>query len=102
MTRSVYIICPNPFHDYSVAEDYGKVKYLTTAPINQNDTRTMLTVFSAGLRYSKPEDTLILSGYNVMNVIACSLFSVMHSTLNVMIFKTDHYIEKTINLKEES
>lgn len=95
--RKIYIVNKS-CHDYSAAEHYGEIKYLSTGNLNRFDTVDIYRKFSATLEKSDSLDYLLLSGLAIMNSIACAIFAVHHHRLNLLLWnaKKAEYIEKTI------
>lgn len=88
-------------HDFSGAEQYGKLYYLSEGPINRFATNKMYRLFSEGLEKSHKEDYILLSGLTVMAVIACVIFVTKHKCLNLLIFRaeTHTYAERRLDLR---
>jgi len=83
--RNVYIINDSA-HDYSEAESFGQLIYLTEGRINKLATAKMFRDFQAALEGSTKDDYILLSGLTIMSVIACSIFAKKHSKLNLLIY----------------
>ena len=85
-------------HDFSPAEKYGKIKFLSKGPMNRYSTNNMVRMFSEELKDSLPTDYIVPCSLNVMNSIACAIFARMHGKLNLLLFKNGEYIERNHNL----
>jgi hypothetical protein len=83
-------------HDLSKAEPFGELIYLSEGPMSRYATNNMHRQFSEILRDSDPEDYLLLCGLNIMNCLACSVFSHLHNRLNLLLFKEGRYIERNL------
>lgn len=92
------IVVNKSCHDYSKAQVFGKLTYLSTGNLNRFDTVDMYRKFSEIIEKSDKNDYLLLSGLAIMNSIACALFAVHHHRLNLLLWnaRKSEYIEKTI------
>ena len=88
-------------HDFSKAERFGELVYLTEGNLNRYNTSSMYRQFEKEIKNSKPEDLILLSGMTIMSTIASAMFSARHKRLNLLIWKSDKqdYIERTIELE---
>jgi hypothetical protein len=100
------MILPNVFvvnrsgHDFTSAEKYGDLVYLSIGQQNRFSVTTMLRQFSVPLQGSKPDDFILLTGLSTMNAIACSAFAYLHGRLNLLLFKKNKYIERHLIFEE--
>lgn len=92
MTK-VYIVNKS-FHDFSEAEKYGELIFLSEGSMNRYATNNMLRIFTKGMENSSCGDYIVPCSLNVMNSIACSLFTHKHGRLNLLLFKGGYYIER--------
>ena len=81
-------------HDFSAAEPYGTIIFLSEGPMNRYATNNMCRQFEEGLKDSEPEDYIVPCSLNVMNSIACAIFAHKHGRLNLLLFKEGTYIER--------
>jgi hypothetical protein len=81
-------------HDFSAANKYGNVIFLSEGPLNRYATNNMFRMFKEGMECSKAEDYIVPCSLNVMNSIACAIFAHKHGTLNLLLFKDGNYIER--------
>lgn len=95
MQRTVYIVNRSS-HDFSAAEDYGKLVYVTEGRVNRFATNDMVRIFSEAFKNSQPTDLIVLCSLSVMNSIACAVFAVKHRRLNLLLWKDKEgkYIER--------
>ena len=85
-------------HDFSAADDYGEIIFLSEGPMNRYSTNNMHRSFSEKMKESSPDDYIVPCSLNVMNSIACAIFAVMHKRLNLLLFKDGSYIERNLIL----
>ncbi len=89
----VYIVNKSA-HDFSAADKYGEIIFLSEGSLNRYATNSMIRQFELIMKESKPEDYIVPCSLNVMNSIACAIFSRKHGTLNLLLFKDGNYIER--------
>lgn len=87
-------------HDYSSAEKFGSLVFMSKGNLNRFDCVAMYRKFGESLDLSEPGDYLLLSGLAIMNSIACAYFANLHKRLNLLLWnaKTKEYIERVIIL----
>jgi hypothetical protein len=95
----VYIINKG-CHDYSPAENFGQLVFLSEGTLNRFNTSEMHRRFIHILRLSDPSDFILISGMAIMSSIACSIFATIHHRLNLLLWKseTKTYEERIIVL----
>ena len=81
-------------HDFSAAEEFGEVVFLSEGPMNRYSSNNMHREFSAMMKDSEPDDYIVPCSLNVMNCMASSVFAVMHKRLNLLLFKGGRYLER--------
>jgi hypothetical protein len=95
---SVFIVNKS-FHDFSEAEKYGKLIFLSEGSMDRYEVNNMARQFESYLKDSSPEDYIVPCSLNVMNSIACAMFAVRHNTLNLLLYKQGKgYIERNLKL----
>ena len=92
-THRVYIVNKSS-HNFSAAEQFGEIVFLSEGPMNRYSTNNMHRVFSEGLIESKKSDYIVPCALNVMNSIACAIFAHLHGGLNLLLYKNGDYIER--------
>ena len=91
MPPKVYIINKS-FHDFSCAERYGEIVYLSKGTINKYATNRIARQFSEALRGASENDYLLLTSLTVMNCIACVIFALRFKKLNLLLLKDNDYV----------
>lgn len=95
---TVYIVNKS-FHDFSEAEKYGKLVFLSEGSMDRYEVNNMARQFESYLKDSLPTDYIVPCSLNVMNSIACAMFAVRHGTLNLLLYKQGKgYIERNLVL----
>jgi len=95
--RRVYIVNRSP-HDFSRAERFGRLVYLSDGSINRFSVSHMARLFKEALVDSEPSDYLVLCSLNVMNAVASGVFAAKHKRLNLLLYKRGDYEERNIVL----
>lgn len=90
---SVFVVNKSS-HDFSPAEEYGELVFLSEGPMNRYSTNNMIREFKEKMKDSTPDDYIVPCSLNVMNAIACALFTFKHGGLNLLLFRRGEYIER--------
>ena len=80
-------------HDFTPAERYGDLVFLSSGPMVRFQVNSMARRFWERLKFSEKGDYILLSGLSVMNVVACSIFARLHGRLNLLIYRNGQYYE---------
>ena len=91
----VYIVNRSA-HDFSPAEKFGQIIFLSEGPMNRYSTNNMHRRFTEVMKDSNEHDYIVPCSLNVMNSIASSVFAVMHKRLNLLLFKEGEYLERNM------
>ena len=99
MNTKVYI--PNKsIHDFSSAEEFGDLYYLSEGNINRYNTSRLFRKFYPLLKDSQKEDYLLISGLTIANIVAAFILTLKHKRLNLLLFKTYNsrkgYVERIL------
>jgi len=73
-------------HDFSAARHFGTLIFLSEGSVSKFATSKMYRTFVRLLNKSNPTDYILITGYTVMSVIACSIFARKHGRVNLLIF----------------
>ena len=84
-------------HDFSAAERFGRIVYLSDGLLNKYSVGVMYRMFSAKLRNSRPGDYILCTSLTQMNMVAASIMAVLHGKLNMLIYKDNGYVARTID-----
>lgn len=93
LMASVFIVNKSS-HDFSSAEQYGDLVFLSEGPMNRYSTNNMIREFKEKMKDSTSLDYIVPCSLNVMNAIACALFAFKHGGLNLLLFRRGEYIER--------
>ena len=83
-------------HDFSAADHFGDVVFLSAGPMNRYGCNNMYRTFSEAMKDSKDTDFIVPCSLNVMNSIACAIFARKHGKLNLLLFKNGEYLERNL------
>lgn len=88
-------------HDFSAAEQFGELHFMSEGPMNRYSCNHMYRTFSKAMEHSGEHDFIVPCSLNVMNSISCAIFAYKHGRLNLLLFKDGEYIERNLVFKEE-
>ena len=95
--RVVYI--PNKaYHDYSDAERYGELRFLTEGVVNRFDIEKLAKAVKEGLADAQEDDYLMISSLAVLNAIGAAFFAHRFARVNFLLFKEGRYVERILYL----
>lgn len=82
-------------HDYSVAEKFGKLVFVTRGYISFQSLDRVKYAVSEGIKGSEPEDYLLLSGTSIICVLAAIAWYHLHKYVRLLVWdmKGDCYRE---------
>lgn len=93
----VYIPNKGP-HDYSQAERFGTLVYCTDGSLDKFDTSEMYRQLKYAMSDSEPEDFILLGSLTSLCCVACSIFAAKHWRINMLIHRSDGYVERSLFL----
>ena len=99
--RKVYIVNKST-HDFSSAERFGDLVFMSEGPINRYAVSQMERQFSEIMKDSNPEDYILCTSLTQMNIVAACTFQNMHGRVNLLIHKytrngEDSYVERSLH-----
>jgi hypothetical protein len=96
----VFILNRGP-HDYSDARRFGELTYCTDGSLDKDDLAQMYRELEPFIVLdSRPEDFILLTSLTSLCSIACAMFAARHGRLNLLIYRGDGYVAKTIYFKD--
>ena len=101
----VYIINKSG-HDYSKAEKFGTLIYLTEGEQDPDESNQHFRQFVNKMKDAKEGDYILITSLASMNAIAGWIFGTLGLNLNMLIFKGGRYeikklVPDLLNVKEE-
>ena len=105
MTKKTVYIVNNSGHDFSSAEPFGKLEFLTEGLVDRFNITGMYRAFQPKIDESKPEDFILHSGPGVMSAVACSMFANKHGRLNLLLWRGEEngkqrYVQRRLSFKK--
>ena len=85
-------------HDFSAANKYGDIIFLSEGSMNRYAVNSMFRQFTEAMKNSGDHDYIVPCSLNVMNSIACAIYASKHHKLNLLLFKDGGYIERNLVL----
>lgn len=83
-------------HNYSDARRFGEVRFCTSGELDKFDTAQMYRQLQASLLDALPEDYILVTSLTSLCSIACAMFAARFGHLNMLLYKDNQYIERTI------
>lgn len=94
--KSKVFIANKSAHDFSDAERFGELVFVTGGKLNRFNVNDMHRQTAEAMKDSSPRDHIVLCSLNTLNSIICSVFATKHKRLNLLLFKQGKYIERNI------
>jgi len=85
-------------HDYSDAERFGTLVFLTEGRIRRFSVGALFEDLKAGLEDAGPEDYLILSSLSILTNIATAILVHKFGRVNYLMYMDGVYVERNIRL----
>jgi len=97
MTK-VYVV-NNANHNYSKAEQYGELVYITKGKLPIFKTGTVRAMLEKGLVKFTKDDYLLISGPAIVNIMAATLLFNKFDTVKFLVFdaKQQDYVVRHLN-----
>lgn len=97
MPTKVYVVNRGG-HNYSDAERFGKLIYLSEGNQNRFAAGAIYRTFVEVLRDSNEDDYILVTSMNVLNSIASAIFSRKHGKLNLLLFHDGKYEPRELDV----
>lgn len=81
------VFVPSKGHDFSAAEKYGSLVYLTEGHISRLNVNQLHRQVVDGMKDARADDVILLTGINVLNCLAAAVMAKRFSCLNLLIYK---------------
>jgi len=94
----VYVV-NNTNHDYSKAEQYGELVYVTKGKLPIFKTNTVRAMLEKGLVKFSKDDYLLISGPAIVSIMAATILYNNFDTVKFLVFdaKQQDYVVRHIN-----
>lgn len=95
--KKVYI--PNKSgHDFSAAEKFGELVYLTRGNIDRFGVTNLYREIIEGMEEATEHDFWLISSLAIVNSIGCAILARKFGKVNFLIFKEGIYVERTLDI----
>lgn len=84
-------------HDYTLAQEFGSLVFLTRGKINRYKTSTIYRDMIQGMQDSEKHDFLLVSSLSILNSIASGILARKHGQVNYLLFCDGRYLERSID-----
>lgn len=96
LDRTVFV--PNRGgHNYSAAEDFGKLVFLTEGNIRRFAVSTHYRVMIEKMRAAHREDFVLVSSLSILNSIATGILARRFGQVNFLLFHDGVYVQRSVN-----
>lgn len=85
-------------HDFSPAERFGTLVYLTEGPINKFAANQLYRSLAEKLNDSQPGDYLLVTSLAIINAVAGAMLGRKHGRVNFLLYRAGEYIERKVHL----
>lgn len=83
-------------HDYSEAEKYGTLRYLTKGKVDAYASNKYYRIYADALQAMKEGDYILLTGLASMNLILGWIIGFKGFSLNILLYKNRKYIVRKL------
>ena len=85
-------------HDFSDAERFGDLVYLTQGIVKRYSTNHIYRQLIEGMEGAMPQDYLLVSSLSIINAIAASILARQFGKVNYLLFSGGSYMERTVDV----
>ena len=96
----VYVVNKGP-HNYDDAQGFGELIYCTDGSMDKFDLSQMYRELDESMFDSEPEDYILLTSLTALCCVACSIFAAKHRRVNLLLFRGNGYLSRSIHLNKE-
>lgn len=93
--KKVYVV-NHARHDFSAAESYGPLVYISEGMVNRFDVSHMARLAEDAFSDASEEDYILLTSLTNMCSIVCAVFAAKFNRLNLLMWKGTGYVERTL------
>lgn len=98
MTMPKVYIANKSGHDFTLAERYGSIRFLTEGHINRFNVNKLYRIIADGLSDSSGDDYLVITSLNIINALASAIFAAKHKRVNYLLFRNGEYVLRSIQI----
>jgi len=85
-------------HDYSEAERFGELAYVTHGNLDRFGTNAMYRACVDAFQKASDKDYIVITSLTILCAVACAVFARKFGKLNLLLFKDGKYIERKMLL----
>ena len=89
--KKVFIVNKS-YHDYSEAEKFGELVFMSEGSINRYSASKIFRIFEPFIKESKKTDYVLLTSMTIMCSIICGMFGAKHGRLNLLLHKPSRIV----------
>jgi len=86
-------------YDYSDAERFGKLIFLTEGTITKYNTNSLHRMFNEGMRGAEEGDYVLISSLPIFNAIVSSILAARFGVVNYLLFRNGVYLERSLKFE---
>ena len=94
MASKVFVPNFGAGHDYSDAERFGELVFVTSGSVNPFDTGVMKRAWAEALKQSEPMDYIIVTSLNSLCMVGAAEFAIRHGRLKLLLFSSKGRYQK--------
>ena len=98
MRRPTVYIPNRAGHDFSDAERFGTLKFLTSGIVKRYSTNHIYRTLVEGMEDAQPQDYLLVCSLSIINAIAASILARRFGKVNYLLFSGGSDIERTVDV----
>jgi hypothetical protein len=95
--QKVYIVNRSN-HDFSRAERFGELCYLSEGLVQKRNVNYMARLFTEKLVDSTEKDFILPTALTIMSMVAALVFAQKHGRVNLLLFESGRYKARTLVL----
>jgi len=97
--RGPIVFIPNKgAHDFSDAERYGELVFLTHGTVKRYSTGTLYRSLIDGLKDAKISDYLLISSLAILNAISSAILARKFGRVNYLLFCDGRYLKRVVDI----
>jgi|TARA_R100001530_G_scaffold22999_4_gene18901 hypothetical protein len=83
-------------HDFSDAERFGELRFLTEGILKKYSTDILYRTLLDGMKDAEDHDYLVVSSLSILNSLASAIMARKFDHINYLIFRGGNYLERKI------
>lgn len=96
MARKTVFIPNKSFHDFSPAEEFGDIVFVTEGVISRLNVAQLEAAASVAMRQANHDDYIVVSSLPVLVAIMTGIMASRFQQVNFLLFRHGGYIPKTV------